>query len=83
MIISVEEHSKRMEDSMNRSVTGLKNLETEVMAKLGMGQGHSQGNTLIRGSAMGQKTNGRWQSEAKLQLQSLEERLAALEALVK
>jgi hypothetical protein len=50
---------------------------------LGMGQGHSQGNTLIRGSAMGQKTNGRWQSEAKLQLQSLEERLAALEALVK
>ena len=80
MIISVEEHSKKMEESLSRTVAGLKNFEIELTAKLGANQPQQSSNG-SRGILY--QPPDKWQHEARLQLQSLEERLAALEAAVK
>lgn len=44
MIISVEEHSKKMEESLSRTVAGLKNFEIELTAKLGANQPQQSSN---------------------------------------
>lgn len=81
MIISVEDHSKRMEESLNRTVTELKNFEMELAAKLTSVQPHKMAADGMRGSLC--QPSEKWHQDARLQLQSLEERLAGLEAAVK